>query len=82
MTEWVEDGETPHPTGGYVEVVIESDQTMYVDVMGFKDRLDGPAVERANGTREWWVNGERHRFDGPAIECPDLSEAGTGPCSM
>ena len=34
-------------------------------------RLDGPAVEKANGTKEWWVNGIRHREDGPAIEYDD-----------
>ncbi len=31
-------------------------------------REDGPAIERANGTREWYLNGELHREDGPAIE--------------
>ena len=34
-------------------------------------REDGPAVEYANGLREWWVNGMRHRENGPAIEWPD-----------
>ena len=31
-------------------------------------RIDGPAIEHANGTKEWIVNHERHRLDGPAIE--------------
>ena len=31
-------------------------------------RLDGPAVEHANGTKYWFVDGELHREDGPAIE--------------
>ena len=31
-------------------------------------RLDGPARERTNGTKEWWQNGKRHRLDGPALE--------------
>ncbi len=31
-------------------------------------RTDGPAVEKVDGTKEWWVNGLRHRTDGPAIE--------------
>jgi hypothetical protein len=31
-------------------------------------RLDGPAIEYADGIREWWVDGKRHRLDGPAIE--------------
>ena len=34
--------------------------------------VDGPAVERADGTKEWYKNGKRHR-DGnlPAIEWSD-----------
>jgi len=28
----------------------------------------GPAIEYANGYKEWRVNGKRHREDGPAIE--------------
>jgi hypothetical protein len=31
-------------------------------------RVDGPAVERADGRKEWWLNGKRHRVDGPAVE--------------
>ena len=31
-------------------------------------RIGGPAVELANGHKEWWVNGKRHRIDGPAVE--------------
>ena len=31
-------------------------------------RLDGPAIEYANGTKLWYVNGLRHRTTGPAIE--------------
>jgi hypothetical protein len=30
-------------------------------------REDGPAVERFNGSKEWWINNLRHREDGPAI---------------
>jgi len=33
-----------------------------------RHRLDGPAVEYADGGKEWWVNGELHRLDGPAVE--------------
>ena len=36
--------------------------------MGKSHRIDGPAIEHANGSKEWWVNGYRHRIDGPAIE--------------
>jgi len=34
-------------------------------------RIDGPAVEWANGEKEWYVNGKRHRLDGPATEHAD-----------
>ena len=38
---------------------------------GERHRLDGPAVEHADGTKSWWVEGKRHRTDGPAIEHVD-----------
>ena len=31
-------------------------------------RLDGPALELSNGTKQWWTNGKLHRSDGPAVE--------------
>lgn len=31
-------------------------------------RLDGPAVQYADGTECWYQNDKRHRLDGPAIE--------------
>ncbi|MCA8354198.1 hypothetical protein [Burkholderia cepacia] len=38
----------------------------------FKDnqlhRYDGPAIEYANGTKEWLVDGKLHRENGPAVE--------------
>ncbi len=34
-------------------------------------RLDGPAVEYADGGKEWCVDGQLHRADGPAIEWVD-----------
>ena len=34
-------------------------------------RTDGPAIERADGTKYWYQNGLRHRTDGPAIEWCD-----------
>jgi hypothetical protein len=30
-------------------------------------RLDGPAIERADGARAWYINGKRHRISGPAV---------------
>jgi hypothetical protein len=40
----------------------------YYNSNGNYHRLDGPAIEHANGAKEWWVDGKRHREDGPAIE--------------
>ena len=46
------------------------------NAQGKLHRIDGPAWERADGTKEWWVDGtkewwvdgKRHRLDGPAVE--------------
>jgi hypothetical protein len=38
---------------------------------GKRHRLDGPAIELANGHKEWWQNNERHRLGGPAVEFAD-----------
>jgi hypothetical protein len=35
-----------------------------------KDQLHhigGPAIERSDGSKEWWVNGYPHNTNGPAI---------------
>jgi len=34
-------------------------------------REDGPAIERADGTKVWYINGKLHREDGPAYEGAD-----------
>ena len=34
-------------------------------------RVDGPAIEWADGDKSWYLNGEFHRIDGPAIEWAD-----------
>ena len=31
-------------------------------------RINGPAIEYANGDRVWYLNGKYHREDGPAVE--------------
>lgn len=31
-------------------------------------RIDGPAVEMANGDKQWHQNGKLHRLDGPAVD--------------
>jgi hypothetical protein len=38
-------------------------------------RVDGPAVEHANGTKEWYVDGKLYRLDGPAVEFVDGTKA-------
>ncbi len=40
----------------------------YVDEDDLYHRLDGPAVEKSDGTKYWYQNGNIHREDGPAIE--------------
>ena len=43
----------------------------YKNELGQLHRTDGPAVERSDGGKEWWINGLRHREDGPAVEWDD-----------
>ena len=60
---------------------METQEVRYVDSHGMQyysdkemtilHRLDGPAVEYPNGTKFWYVNGQRHRIDGPAVEYAD-----------
>lgn len=38
---------------------------------GLRHRVDGPAIEYADGNKEWYQNGEKHRIDGAAIEHVD-----------
>ena len=50
---------------------IEVDQEgtrRYHNSAGQLHRVDGPAVEYADGTKVWLINGLRHREDGPAVE--------------
>jgi hypothetical protein len=56
---------------------MDDESYMEIDKHGNKDwtkkngllhRLDGPALESIDGTKEWYKNGLRHRLDGPAIE--------------
>jgi len=57
----------------------QEQQYIWIDEYGnkcyYKDRkmtiyhrLDGPAVEGANGYKAWYVDDKLHRLDGPAIE--------------
>ena len=38
----------------------------YLD--GKQHRIDGPAVEWADGAKLWFLHGKQHRVDGPAEE--------------
>jgi hypothetical protein len=42
--------------------------TVWENEQGQTHREDSPAVERKDGSKQWWINGKRHRLDGPAIE--------------
>jgi len=42
--------------------------------MNIRHREDGPAVERADGYKEWYLNDQLHREDGPAVEYADGSK--------
>ncbi len=51
------------------KVTIDEDKTIiWYNEKDQIHRLDGPAVEWANGYKEWWVKGKLHRLDGPAVE--------------
>jgi hypothetical protein len=47
-------------------VIRPNSKAWYVE--GKRHRLDGPAIEWANGSKYWYVEGKWHRLDGPAIE--------------
>ena len=51
-------------------VTVDSDGTIewYKEGTTQLHREDGPAIEYADGSKRWYVNGELHREDGPAIE--------------
>ena len=53
----------------------ESGSKYWKNAEGLYHREDGPAIEWANGTKEWYLNGKLHRADGPAIEFANGSKA-------
>ena len=55
----------------YTVTVDDTGTTTWHNELGQRHRTDGPAVEFANGDREWYVNGDLHRLDGPAVEYAD-----------
>ena len=57
------------------KVTVDKDKTIrWYNEKGHFDRLDGPAIEYANGYKAWWVDGKRHRIDGPAVEYANESK--------
>jgi hypothetical protein len=53
----------------YITIDSDGNNYYYKDKeMTILHREDGPAVERANGNKSWYKDGELHREGGPAIE--------------
>jgi hypothetical protein len=53
----------------YIKINENGDKFYHSDrEMEILHREDGPAIEYADGSKAWWLNGNRHREDGPAIE--------------
>ena len=59
----------------YIKINEYGTKHYYSDAaMKILHRLDGPAIELADGSKLWCVDGKRHRLDGPAIEYADGSK--------
>ena len=57
----------------YTEYIVRvyADRTEWRNAESQLHRVNGSAVEYADGGKEWWLNGQLHRTDGPAIERAD-----------
>ena len=56
----------------YFHISIAGDSYYYKDKeKTILHRMDGPAIEYANGCKGWYQNGKLHRMDGPALEWSD-----------
>lgn len=49
-------------------VEVYTDRTVWTNEAGQLHREGGPAIERANGDKSWWIDDKLHREDGPAVE--------------
>ena len=49
-------------------VIDEDGDKVWTNDEGLFHRLDGPAIEYANGDKSWYFEGKLHRLNGPAIE--------------
>ncbi len=47
-------------------VRVYDNRTEWFNKDGDRHRIDGPAIEYANGYKAWLINGKLHREDGPA----------------
>lgn len=57
-----------YPFGDVYTVEVSELQTIwYKHDTHILHREDGPAIEKKNGAKYWYLNGELHREDGPAI---------------
>jgi hypothetical protein len=52
----------------YKVTVDEYKTIRWYNDLGQLHRLDGPAIEWANGDKSWWVEDKIHRLGGPAVE--------------
>ena len=59
----------------YIKIDEDGHKFYYSDhEMRIRHREDGPAIEWADGSKSWYLNGKRHHEDGPAIEWVDGSK--------
>jgi hypothetical protein len=62
-------------TPQYIKITEVGSKFYYKDkAMGILHREDGPAVERVDGSKSWYLNDKLHREDGPAVEWNDGSK--------
>ena len=50
------------------KVEVESGTTKWLNEVGQLHRIEGPAIEYADGSKVWFLNGKLHREGGPAYE--------------
>ena len=59
----------PDTVAKFIEIDKDGNKYHYCNSeMTILHREDGPAIESADGDKEWYLNGKRHRKDGPAVE--------------
>ena len=52
----------------YTVKIDEEGTKFYYNEKGQLHREDGPAIEKLNGYKAWYINGKHHREDGPSVE--------------